>query len=169
MATQRSGPMQIEWLFLSLLAGLGAGVVVHYAIAKVLGPLLIGRLWCGWACWTLMVLDLLPFQRSPGRLPGRWEWLRYAHFAASFALIAVLWRAFGLGAGHGSVAALQWMVVGNLLYYATAVAMAFALRDNRAFCKYVCPVTVPLKATSRFSVLKIRGDMLRRGPGRAAA
>lgn len=60
--------LQIEWLFLSLLAGLGAGVVMHYAIAKVLGPLLIGRLWCGWACWTLMVLDLLDGRRQPAVL-----------------------------------------------------------------------------------------------------
>lgn len=155
--------LQIEWLFLSLLAGVGAGVVAHYSIAKVFGPILIGRLWCGWACWTLMVLDLLPFQRSPGRLPRTWEWLRYAHFAASFALIATLVYGFGFGRGleQGSLAALQWMVAGNLLYYALAVGMAFALEDNRAFCKYVCPVTVPLQATSRFSVLKIRGDMSR--------
>jgi ferredoxin len=33
-----------------------------------------------------MVLDLLPFQRSPGRLPGRWGWLRCAHFALSLGL-----------------------------------------------------------------------------------
>ncbi len=36
--------------------------------------------------------------------------------------------------------------------------MAFTLKDNRAFCKYVCPITVFLKATSRFSLLKIGGD-----------
>jgi ferredoxin-type protein NapH len=46
-----------------------------------------------------------------------------------------------------------WIIVGNLLYYAVGIGLAYALKDNRAFCKYVCPVTVPLKITSRFSLL----------------
>jgi hypothetical protein len=40
--------------------------VVHYLIAKVFGPMLFGRIWCGWACWTVMVLDLL---RSSFEMP----------------------------------------------------------------------------------------------------
>ena len=163
MGVIQSENLQVEWLFLALLSGLGAGVVSHYLIAKVLGPLLIGRLWCGWGCWTLMVLDLLPFQRSPGRQPGHWEWLRLGHFFASAFLMVVLWAAFAYGDRlyFGSPTGLAWMVAGNAAYYAVAVGMAFALRDNRAFCKYLCPVTIPLKASSRFSVLKIRGDMTR--------
>ncbi len=163
LGIMQSENLQIEWLFLALLSGLGAGVVTHYLVAKVVGPLLFGRLWCGWACWTLMVLDLLPFRRSPGRDPGRWEWLRVAHFAASALLMVVLWAAFSYGDRlfYGSPTGLAWMVAGNALYYAVAVGMALALRDNRAFCKYVCPVTVPLKATARFSLLKVRGDMSR--------
>ena len=35
------------------------------------------------------------------------------------------------------------------------IILAYTLKDNRAFCKYVCPVSVPLKLTSRFSVIKI--------------
>ena len=110
-----------------------------------------------------MVLDLLPFQRSAGRLAGKWDWLRVAHFAGSFLLVALLWFAFGYGdrLDYGSPTGLAWMLAGNALYYVVAVGMAFALRDNRAFCKYLCPVTVFLKATSRFAVLKIRGDMTR--------
>jgi polyferredoxin len=54
--------------------------VIHYMIAKIFGPVLFGRLWCGWACWTVMVLDLLPFKRPRGRLPGRWGWVRYLHY-----------------------------------------------------------------------------------------
>jgi polyferredoxin len=163
MGILQSENLQIEWLFLALLSGLGAGVVSHYLIAKVVGPLIIGRLWCGWGCWTLMVLDLLPFQRSPGRLPGRWEWLRWAHFGTSALLMVALWSAFAYGDRlfYGSPTGLAWMVAGNALYYVVAVGMAFVLRDNRAFCKYLCPVTVFLSATSRFSLLKIRGDMSR--------
>lgn len=110
-----------------------------------------------------MVLDLLPFQRSPGRRARRWEWVRLAHFMASLALVGVLWCVFRYGDRlyYGSPTGLRWMMVGNSLYYVAAVGMALALRDNRAFCKYLCPVTVFLKATSRFAVLKIRGDMTR--------
>jgi ferredoxin-type protein NapH len=39
--------------------------------------------------------------------------------------------------------------------------LAYALRDNRAFCKYLCPVSVPLKLTSRFALLKIGGDKVK--------
>jgi polyferredoxin len=53
---------------------------------------------------------------------------------------------------------LVWLVAGNVLYYALGIGLAFALRDNRAFCKYLCPVAVPLKAGARWSLMKIGGD-----------
>jgi len=156
----QSENLQIEWAFFSLFAGLGGAAFTHYLVAKVLGPLVFGRLWCGWACWTLMVLDLLPFQRSRGRLPGDWGRIRYLHFLGSLGLVILLWTAFGYGKHvyFGSPAGLAWMLVGNGVYYAAGLGLAVALRDNRAFCKYLCPVPVFQKATARFSVLKIRGD-----------
>lgn len=153
--------MQIEWVFISLLTGLSGAALTHYLIAKVFGPLLFGRLWCGWACWTVMILDLLPFKKSPGRLPGKWGWLRYAHFGASLGLVLLMWYAFGYQSkniDYGSSLGLVWLLAENALYYAVGIGLAFALKDNRAFCKYVCPVSVPLKITSRFSLLKIKGD-----------
>jgi len=42
--------------------------------------------------------------------------------------------------------------------YFIGILLAFALKDNRAFCKFVCPASVPLKLTSRFSLLKIKGS-----------
>jgi len=156
----QSENLQIEWAFFSLFAGLGGAAFTHYLVAKILGPLVFGRLWCGWACWTLMVLDLLPFQRSPRRAPGGWERLRYVHFLASLGLVLLLWGAFGYGehVTFGSHTGLVWMLVGNGLYYAAGIGLAVALRDNRAFCKYLCPIPVFQKATARFALLKIRGD-----------
>ncbi|MDH4208755.1 MAG: 4Fe-4S binding protein [Anaerolineae bacterium] len=160
MGVLQSENMQIEWVFFSILAGLMGAALTHYLIAKILGPLLFGRLWCGWACWTVMILDLLPFTRPSGRLRGRWGWLRYLHFVLSLTLVLVLWFGFNYRAPitFNSSAGLYWLLVGNALYYGIGIALAFALKDNRAFCKYVCPITVFLKATSRFSLLKIGGD-----------
>ena len=88
--------MQIEGFFFYLLAGIIAGAVLHYLVAKLIGPLIFNRGWCGWACWTAMVLDYLPFPRSKkGRFPTRWGNLRYVHSAVSLGLVLSLW--FGVG------------------------------------------------------------------------
>ncbi len=150
--------MQIEGLFFGLMGGVYQAAVVHYLIAKIFGPVLFGRIWCGWACWTVMVLDLLPFKRPAGRLPRRWGWLRYLHFIISLGLVLLAWYGLGFRTGAAGLAAVGWYSAGNLLYYAVGIALAYALQDNRAFCKYLCPVTVPLKLTSRFSLLKIGGE-----------
>ena len=49
-------------------------------------------------------------------------------------------------------------IVGNLAYYAIGIALALKLRDNRAFCKYLCPVTVFLKPMSYFSLIRVKRD-----------
>jgi ferredoxin-type protein NapH len=151
--------MQIEGFFFYLLAGVFAGAVIHYLVAKVFGPLVFNRGWCGWACWTAMVLDLLPFRRNPqGRLSKKWGRLRIIHFGISLALVLVLWFGVGYRVTVQSAAELWWLLAGNLFYYLSAVILAFSLKDNRAFCKYVCPIPVMQKVTSRFSLIKIDGN-----------
>ena len=52
-----------------------------------------------------------------------------------------------------------WLfLAGNVLYYAAGIALAFACKDNRAFCKYLCPITVFLKPMSYFSLLRVHCD-----------
>lgn len=150
--------MQIEGAFFGLLAGVTQAAVVHYLIAKIFGPMLFGRIWCGWACWTVMVLDLLPFKRPAGRLPGKWGWFRYLHLAISLGLVTVAWYVLGYTGGAMGKTAVAWFIVGNVLYYAAGIWLAYKYQDNRAFCKYLCPVSVPLKITSRFALLKIGGE-----------
>lgn len=105
-----------------------------------------------------MVLDLLPFKRPAGRLSRKWGWLRYAHFSFSLGLVALLWFGFGYRDGAAGATAVSWFIVGNVFYYAMGTILAYALKDNRAFCKYLCPVSVPLKLTTRFSLLKVKGN-----------
>jgi polyferredoxin len=147
--------MQLEGLLFYLFTGIFSGAIIHYSIAKLFGPLIFGRGFCGWARWTAMIIDLLPYDRSKGWIPGPWRWLRYAHFVLSLGLVASLVIVFGYRPRHWTP--LWWLVTGNLLYYASAIPIAYLLKDNRAFCKYLCPVAVLMKLGSRFALLKIKG------------
>jgi polyferredoxin len=143
--------MQIEGFWYYMLMGTFEAATIHYAVAKIFGPLVFGRGWCGYACWTAMVLDFLPYKvpRQPRRKIG---WIRYVTFAASLVFVA------GLFLAHvGNVERIMFwaFVVGNVAYYVAGIALEYAFQDNRAFCKYVCPVTVFLKPMSRFSLVRI--------------
>ena len=154
---------QIEGFFFYLLYGVFGGVVVHYVVAKILGPLFFGRSWCAWGCWTWMVLDYLPYKDNPHQPLGHWSWLRVIHFLLSIGLVLVLF--FGFDYEHGTewktTKGMQWFLVGNFFYYLVGVILAVFFKDNRAFCKYFCPITVILRASSRFSLLKVTGNQER--------
>lgn len=146
--------MQIEGFWYYLFLGSFEAATIHYAVAKVFGPLLFGRGWCGYACWTAMVLDFLPYPvpQEPRKKIG---WIRYLTFAASLIFVAALFVA--------QVANIEdimfWaFITGNAVYYALGIALAFAFKDNRAFCKYICPITVFLKPMSYFSLVRITCD-----------
>jgi ferredoxin-type protein NapH len=150
--------MQIEGFFFYFFAGIFAAATLHYFIAKVFGPLIFGRGWCGWACWTAMVLDLLPWKR-PG---GRYKYfglIRYLHFLIIFALTFYVWYVLhNRAVVTNPQVQLTWLAVGSLGYYLLGIILAATLKDNRAFCKYVCPIPTFLKITSRFSLIKIKID-----------
>lgn len=146
--------MQIEGFWYYLFTGVFEAATIHYAVAKIFGPLIFGRGWCGYACWTAMVLDFLPYKvpRHPRRSIG---WIRYLTFAASLAFVSAL---FLLHIRDLQKIMLWAFVIGNVLYYAVGILLAFVLQDNRAFCKYICPVTVFMKPMSYFSLLRIKCD-----------
>ena len=62
-----------------------------------------------------------------------------------------------------------YTLIGNAVYYAVGIALAFAFRDNRAFCKYLCPITIFLKASSRFSLMRVEADPKNAYPAASAA
>lgn len=146
--------MQIEGFWYYLFSGVFEAATIHYAVAKIFGPLLFGRGWCGYACWTAMVLDFLPY-KTPQNPRKRIGWIRYGVFALSLAFVALL---FILHAKNIERIMLCAFIIGNLLYYAVGISLAFGLKDNRAFCKYICPITVFLKPMSYFSLMRIRCD-----------
>ena len=146
--------MQIEGFWYYLFTGVFEAATIHYAVAKIFGPLVFGRGWCGYACWTAMVLDFLPYKvpAGPRRKLG---FLRYVTFALSLLFVGGLFLA---GVGNLEKIMFWAFVIGNLLYYALGIGLAFALRDNRAFCKTLCPITVFLKPMSYFSLVRIECD-----------
>jgi polyferredoxin len=150
--------MQIEGFFFYLFAGVFAGATLHYFIAKLVGVAAVNRGWCSWACWTAMVLDLLPWKRSPGRR-SRLGILRYIHLLLSLGLVLIVWFILGRrNIYENAVTELYWLAGGNVLYYAAGIGLAAAFKDNRAFCKYLCPIPVLQKPFARFAILKIAVD-----------
>ena len=145
--------MQIEGFWYYLFLGVFEGATIHYLIAKIAGPALFGRGWCGYACWTAMVLDLLPWKRSSGRRAGL-AWIRYALLAASLILVGAS-LVFGFASESFYFAA---FIVGNIAYYAAGIALAAALKDNRSFCKYICPVGILMKPAAFVSLSRVRCD-----------
>lgn len=169
--------MQIEGFWFWLFAGIAAASVVHYSVAKIAGPLIFSRGWCGWACWTTAVLDLLPWKKSPGRAVRGWGHVRYAYFILAAVVVYSLVHHFHydlsktLGivlykdvnpmnvrvySSMWQIPELWWFLGGNIAYYGLGIALAVALRDNRAFCKYVCPIVGFFKIGSRLSLTKIK-------------
>ena len=146
--------MQIEGFWYYLFTGVFEAATIHYAVAKIFGPLIFGRGFCGYACWTAMVLDFLPYKTRalPRKNIG---WIRYLTFALSFLFVSTL---FLLKVGNLERIMFWAFLFGNLAYYLVGIALAFLFKDNRAFCKYICPVTVFLKPMSYFSLVRIRCD-----------
>lgn len=146
--------MQIEGFWYYLFTGVFEAATIHYAVAKIFGPLVFGRGWCGYACWTAMVLDFLPY-KTPERPRRRIGWIRYITFAASLIFVSALFLA-----KVGNIERIMFIafIVGNIAYYTVGIALAFAFHDNRVFCKYICPITVFLKPMSRFALFRVKCD-----------
>ncbi len=146
--------MQIEGFWYYLFTGVFEAATIHYAVAKIFGPLIFGRGWCGFACWTAMILDFLPY-KTPNKPRKKIGWIRYITFAVSLIFVTALFLA---KAGNIERIMLWAFIIGNVLYYAFGIVLAFLFKDNRAFCKYICPITVFLKPMSYFSLIRIKCD-----------
>ena len=108
--------MQIEGLWYYLLCGIWGAGTIHYAIAKIFGPLLFGRGWCGFACWTAMILDLLPYKQT--KAPRKkWGFIRYIMFGLSLVVVLLL---FWLKKADTHTMFVLF-VAGNIVYYAIGI------------------------------------------------
>lgn len=153
--------MQIEGFWYYLFLGVFEAATIHYVVAKIFGLFLFGRGWCGYACWTAMVLDLLPYkepkhdQDTGAKRRKKYGFIRYITFSAALIFVGAL---FAFQVPDKEHIMFISFIVGNLIYYIVGITLAFVFHDNRAFCKYICPITVFLKPTSYFSVTRIKVD-----------
>lgn len=146
--------MQIEGFWYYLFTGVFEAATIHYAVAKIFGPLVFGRGWCGYACWTAMILDLLPY-KTPQEPRKKLGFIRYITFIISFVFVSSL---FLMQIGNLERIMFWSFLIGNILYYAVGITLAYICKDNRAFCKYICPITVFLKPMSYFSMVRVKCD-----------
>ena len=79
-------------------------------------------------------------------------WIRYIVFVVSLVFVSALFLAH-----VGNIEKIMFwaFIIGNILYYAVGIILAFAFKDNRAFCKYICPITVFMKPMSFFRYLEL--------------
>lgn len=161
--------LQIEetvfYLAYFLSGGIFTRVLIHYAIAKVGGPLLFGRGFCGWACWTAAFLEWLPI-RENRPVPPAYQLIRYPVLILSLAVPAVMILAGydyfslhiydppGRFITQHKYHQLLFLLVGNGIYYAAAFPLAYAFGKQRAFCKIACPVSLVMKVPARYSAIK---------------
>ena len=146
--------MQIEGFWYYLFTGVFEAATIHYAVAKIFGPLIFGRGWCGYACWTAMVLDFLPY-KTPQKPRKKIGFIRYIMFALSLIFVSLLFLSH-----VGNIEKIMFwaFVIGNTVYYLTGIILALVFKDNRAFCKYICPITVFLKPMSYFALTRVKCD-----------
>jgi len=143
--------LDIDGFFEILILGTAGVVIGHTMVTTIIGPLIFGRILCGWGCWRAMVLERLHVGMGSGRRKGVWVWTPLVGVAVSFA-VAVL---FTLASGHIRSNSVLSVFVGVAIYYAAAIALALVLHDQRAFCKYLCPTGFILRWTSRPALLHV--------------
>jgi polyferredoxin len=151
--------LDLDGFFELLILGTVGPAIGHTMATTVVGPLIFGRLLCGWGCWRAMVLERLPTGNGSGRRTGVWVWTPLVGVAVSLAAAALFALVVdfqpGGARGHVRVASTWPVAAGVAVYYAAAIALALALRDQRAFCKYLCPTGFILRWTSRPALLRV--------------
>lgn len=143
--------LDLDGFFELLILGTAGAAIGHTMVTTIIGPLLFGRILCGWGCWRAMVLERLPIGMGSGRRKGVWVWTPLLAVAVSFAA-AIL---FAVAPGYMRGDSVWSVAVGVAVYYTAALALALALHDQRAFCKYLCPTGFVLRWTSRPALLRV--------------
>jgi len=155
--------VDLEGFFMLLFLGTAGAAIGHTLVTVIIGPVFLGRFLCGWGCWRAMILERLPIRKSSGRRRGWLDLLPFLGLALCIgaAVLSVFLLGHHPGGAPGAMhaASLRAILIGYAMYYVASIGLAFAFKDQRAFCKYLCPSGVILGLTSRLSVLKMSSDL----------
>ena len=148
--------------------GIFTRVLIHYSIAKVFGPLIWGRGFCGWACYTAALLEWLPIKENK-TIPKKFTYIRIPVLIVSLLIPFILIQSgYDYYTGHidssindffiesRKIDQFIWFLTGYISYYIIGIILAFAFRKKRAFCKIFCPVSLIMKLPTRIALLKIK-------------
>ena len=82
--------------------------------------------------------------------------IRYVHFTiiAITMIVLFFFLDFGKNFREKEYVELYWLLIGNTLYYIIGIILAALSDDNRAFCKYVCPITGIYENRSKVFITK---------------
>ena len=139
--------------------------LIHFAVAKVVGPLIWGRGFCGWVCWIAAVLEWLPIKENKP-IPKRLTYIRISVLIVSLGIPLALifggydylnkhiYGDFGQVIQTNKFDQLIFFIVSTSVYYAAGIVLAFVFRKKRAFCKIACPVSLVMKAQTRIALIR---------------
>jgi polyferredoxin len=144
-----------------LSSGIITPVVLHYAIAKIIGPFIWGRGFCGWACWTAALLEWLPIKEN---LPVSKKYTRIRYLVLTISILCPLifillgynWQSIHVNRNGGNYGQLIWFLAGNGIYYLVAICLSIKFKKQRAFRKIVCPISILMKAQTKIALIKKR-------------
>jgi len=154
---------QLEGVILIVSVGFFNKGFIHYAIAKIFGPVIWRRGFCGYACWTAAVLDWLPIKNKPTKIDHKYRNLRFIPLIISISLPLFMVFAFSYNprTDYINKEEMKWMFMSNALYYLIGIPLAFLLSEKRAFCKYICPVSLVMKPSAKIGLITIKPDLSR--------
>ena len=149
---------QLEGVILIVLVGFFNKGFIHFAVAKIFGPLIWGRGFCGWACWTAAIFDWLPIKSRGKNIPDKYKNFRYLTLIISILipLYLVFVLNYNVREDYINKKELYWMLTGNAIYYLLGIPLAFINADKRIFCKILCPVSLVMIPSSRLSLIKVK-------------
>lgn len=152
---------QLEGVVLIVLVGFFSKGFIHYAIAKIFGPLIWRRGFCGYACWTAAVLDWLPIKNKNNDISRSYRNIRFITLFLSLLipLYLIFMLSYNPWTDYINKQEMKWMFISNGLYYLIGIPLAFILSDKRAFCKYICPVSLVMIPSSKIGLLKIKPNL----------
>lgn len=137
---------------------IGMGIVgaafIFTLLRCIITPLIFGRAFCSWVCWSPGVFDLFGLYKSKTNLRrNKWLYLKY--------VVAALLIFFGLRnllTGNANFPTQQVSLIKDISVITLGLLFAFPL-GHRNFCRYLCPPGSLIAYFSKWGLLKIEGEI----------